>query len=278
MSHSQPGEPLEIFTDGCSFQHPRVGGIGVRLLAVGSSGEQQVQDIHSSGFKGATNNQMELEACITGLTEATKLAAFPDASYVIVYTDSLYIVENYKKAMFDWPRTRWRLSNGRPVLNADLWKALVKAVRKAGKRVDFRWVRGHSKNQHNRAAHRLARASAGIAFNTPLSVVHVRRKQSSYSVELGSVKMEGQRLTMRVITTEYLKVQGLWKCKYEVVSRTSPYKGNVDIIFSDALLSAGHTYYVRVSDNTVNPRVQRVFREIRPKPDASSTKPGNGAT
>lgn len=270
-------EPLEIYTDGCSLQHPRSGGIGIRILAIDSSGQEELHDLQLPGFRGATNNQMELKACITALPEAAKLPAYARASKVVVHTDSLYIVENYKKAMFEWPKTRWRLSNGRPVLNADLWKALVRAMRKSGKKIDFRWVKGHSKNEHNRAADRLARASARNALNSPLSVVHVRRKRSPHSVQLGSVKMEGQRLTIRVITTEYLRVQRLWKCKYEVLSRTSPYKGEVDVIFSETLLSAGHIYYVRVNDNIANPVVNKVFREVQPKPSARLPGRENGA-
>ena len=29
--------------------------------------------------------------------------------------------------------------------------------------------------------------------------------------------------------------------------------------------STGHTYYVRVNCNTSNPRIEKVFREIKPK-------------
>ena len=31
---------------------------------------------------------------------------------------------------------------------------------------------------------------------------------------------------------------------------------------SDGLLKNGHSYYVRVNDNTRNPRIVRVFREL----------------
>jgi len=41
--------------------------------------------------------------------------------------------------------------------------------------------------------------------------------------------------------------------------------GNVDIIFSEHFLSTGHTYYVRVNSDTSNPRIEKVFREIKIK-------------
>jgi hypothetical protein len=52
--------------------------------------------------------------------------------------------------------------------------------------------------------------------------------------------------------------------KYEVISRGSPFRGCVDMIFSEAhiQLSAGHTYYVRVNSETSAPRVLRLFREL----------------
>jgi ribonuclease HI len=253
---------LNIFTDGSSLSSPRIGGIGVRFVIVNSIGEEKIQDFQFAGYKNATNNQMELYACIVALKEAIKLGLSKNITKVVIYSDALYIVDNYKKAMFEWPRTRWITRSGRPVLNADLWKEFVKRVKNIGIRVEIKWVKGHSKNEHNKAADKLARASANMPLNRPLTQVSVRRKKSSKSVSVGSVEMSGQRITIRIITSEPLKVHRLWKYKYEVISKHSRYRGNVDIIFSVHFLSTGHTYYVRVNCNTSNPRVEKVFREI----------------
>ncbi len=51
-------------------------------------------------------------------------------SSIEIYTDSLYIVNNYKSAMFEWSGKRWRNRDGRPVANADLWKELIKRERR----------------------------------------------------------------------------------------------------------------------------------------------------
>jgi ribonuclease HI len=256
---------LNIFTDGSSFRSPRRGGIGVRFVLIGEDGQEVVQDVQFTGFANATNNQMELQACIAALEEAIRLHMIEGVRKVIVTTDSLYVSDNIGKAMFQWPNTKWHNASGRPILNADLWKRLVATIRKTGRRVEFKWVKGHAKNTHNKAADKLARQSARVAFGKPLSLVHVRRKLSPRSVELGSVRMEGQRLTIRIITTEHLAVQRTWKCKYEVVSKSSKYKGCVDIVFSKELLAAGHTYYVQVNTDTRNPRVTKIFREIPKK-------------
>ena len=256
---------LNIFTDGSSLGSPRAGGIGVRFVLIDSSGEDQVQDFEFAGYKNATNNQMELHACIVALKEAMKLDLPTNVTKVVIYSDSSYIVDNYKKAMFEWPKTQWVTRKGRPVLNADLWKELVKCFQKMGMRVEIKWVKGHSKSEHNKAANRLARASARRPFNKPLTHVSVRRKTTDKSVDVGSVEMNGQRITIRIITSKLLNVQRLWKYKYEVISKHSRYRGNVDIIFFERFLSTGHTYYVRVNCNTNNPRIEKVFREIKPK-------------
>ena len=108
----------------------------------------------------------------------------------------------------------------------------------------------------------MARQSAKIPINRPISIVHVRRKLTSETVDIGSVEMYGQRISIRVITSEYLKIQKLSKYKYEVTSKNSRFYGNVDIIFWNDLLKVGHSYFVKVNSNTSNPRIEKVFREL----------------
>jgi ribonuclease HI len=254
---------LYLYTDGSSLPSPRRGGIGVRMIYVGPEGEEMVQDVLYPGYKGATNNQMELLACVHALEGAVQQQLHVGKSSIIIRTDSSYVQENYRTAMFVWRKTRWLRSSGAPVLNADLWKRLLKAIRLAGTRVEIEWVRGHAKDEHNRAADRMAKRSAKLATKAPVSLAHVRRKLTDESVSLGSVVMEGQRISIRIVSTEYLTVQKLWKCKYEVLTKTSDYYPNVDIVYSDNRLGAGHSYYVQFNDEPKNPRVVQVFRELK---------------
>jgi len=164
--------------------------------------------------------------------------------------------------MFEWPKHKWCGRDDRPILNTELWKKLIKLIKNAGRRVEFYWVKGHSKDKHNRAVDKLAKQSAKIPLNTPPSIVTVRRKGTSKSVELGSVSTRGQRISVKIITSEYLNTQKLTKYKYEVISKESRYFGNVDIIFSKETLKAGHSYEVSFNKNRHNPRILRVIREI----------------
>jgi hypothetical protein len=119
---------------------------------------------------------------------------------------------------------------------------------------------------HNKAADKLAKASAAQRSGQRLSIVKVRRKKTDRSAEAGSVGMRGQRMTVRIITDEFLRTQRINKYKYEVMSARSEFNGCVDIIYSEPSihLSAGHTYYVQVNAEPQRPRVIKMFREIVP--------------
>jgi hypothetical protein len=61
--------------------------------------------------------------------------------------------------------------------------------------------------------------------------------------------MAGQRVDIRIITDEYLKLP-----------RTFAYSDR------ETILSAGHTYSVRFGDDPDNPRIVEVYGELPMKP------------
>lgn len=257
-------EPLKIYTDGSCYSTPRRGGLGIRFVGVNEAGDEVVDDVELPGFKGATNNKMELYACVAGLREALEYRDLSLVNAFEIYTDSLYVADNYKSAMFEWPRNRWRNRDNRPILNAELWKDLVKLIKKSSpRRVDIRWIKGHSKDKHNKAVDKLAKKSAKNPLNPPLTIVGVRRKKTKKSTEIGSVEMRGQRISIRIITTEYLPVHRLFKYKYEVISKGSKYYGRVDEMFCNEVMGEGHHYEIRLNKNTSNPTATRVLRELK---------------
>ena len=256
-------DALNIYTDGSSFQSPRRGGIGIRFINYGNDGNEIVQDIQFSGYKNATNNQMELQACIMALEEGMRQHLHYDVSRVVIFTDSLYIIENYKKAIFEWPKNKWSRSCGQPVLNADQWKQLVRLIKKIGLRTDFIWVKGHAKDVNNRAVDKMAKLSSRLPLNKPLSNVYARRKESPETVNLGCVEVKGQRISIRIITTEYLVIQKINKYKYEVISKSNNFYGNIDILFTHQSLRAGHSYYVILNKDPKNPSIVKVIRELK---------------
>jgi hypothetical protein len=100
--------------------------------------------------------------------------------------------------------------DGNPVPNAQQWKDLVRESFRVEMRVEFKWVKGHKSSAHNKAVDRVAKSSAKGVLRPPINVTSVSRKSTSNSVEPGSVQLTGQRLTIRIITDEYLKVQRVY--------------------------------------------------------------------
>lgn len=264
---------LHIYTDGSSLSRPRRGGFAVRFVYEDSSSHKDIEiDFEYPGHKGATNNEMELYACTQGLKECLSFGNLSQFDGIVIFTDSLYVADHYKKAMFQWPTTRWMKTDGSPVLNAKLWKDLVKHIKKLSyckKRVEIKWIKGHAKNKHNKAVDKLAKKSAKSATHTPnqqISVSDVRRKKSHKSVEQGSVKMKGQKISIRIITCKHLAVQRVWRHQYEVISEKSKYYKNVDFIFHKRVLRPGHSYEVSFNKDNAYPMICKVYRDINEKP------------
>jgi hypothetical protein len=67
-------------------------------------------------------------------------------------------------------------------------------------------------------------------------------------------------MTIRVITDTYQRVQRVYKYKYEVLE--GEFVGRVDILFWSEVLRAGRHYEIRVNNNTRNPRIIELVREI----------------
>ena len=191
---------INIYTDGSSYSGPWQGGLGIVFVTVDRDGNEVVEEHQPQGYRGATNNQMELQACIEALELLMRGRTNIDLDRfrkIIIKTDSMYVTDSYGRAMFGWSRNHWRTREGRPINNATQWKELLKRVKGTGKRVEFRWVEGHRDSAHNKTADKLAKRSAKGVTKAPLGVSSVRRKLTEKSIEVGSVQVQGQDLTIR---------------------------------------------------------------------------------
>jgi ribonuclease HI len=258
---------INIYTDGSSYSHPRMGGVGIVFVTVDDAGNEVVEEYALLGYQSATNQQMELQACIEALDALLRhktTVDLKDYKKILIHTDSMYVVTNWESALFHWPTTDWLTRDGTPVANAPQWKTLVAKFFATRARVRFTWVKGHKASAHNKTADRLAKGSARSALRPPLSVVTVRRKLTDRSVVVGSVDTAGRRLTVRIITAEWLSVQKMNKYKYEVMSKRSPSHGLVDLAYSSRTvpLRAGHTYYVIFGTGAHTRDIVHLIREI----------------
>jgi ribonuclease HI len=123
-----------IYTDGGCDPNPGPGGWAALILADGKKKELSGADPQT------TNNRMELTAAIRALT------ALPGPSKVLLYTDSQYLQRGITEWMPKWLLKNWRGSSG-PVLNVDLWKELLEAMKPH--QVRWQWVKAHAGNTYN---------------------------------------------------------------------------------------------------------------------------------
>jgi hypothetical protein len=85
-------EALNVHTDGSVVPGPRRGGVGAIFILLDSDGEEEIYEPSTAGYMGATNNQMELQACVEALCLATaQNPRFDPRRYrnIIIFSDSL---------------------------------------------------------------------------------------------------------------------------------------------------------------------------------------------
>jgi len=137
---------VRLYTDGACLGNPGPGGWAAILKWNGHEKEL------SGGLAHTTNNQMELQAAISGL-EA--LARPVD---VTITTDSKYVMNGITSWLAGWKRNGWKTAAKKPVANQELWQALDAACQRH--RVHWEWVKGHAGHPENERCDTLARAEA----------------------------------------------------------------------------------------------------------------------
>ena len=131
-----------MYTDGACRGNPGPGGWGVLLKA-----GRHEKTLHG-GEHETTNNRMELTAAIEGLR------ALKRPSDVVLYTDSRYVMDGITSWLANWKARGWKTAAKKPVKNQDLWQALD--AESARHNIRWVWVKGHSGDDGNEEADRLA--------------------------------------------------------------------------------------------------------------------------
>lgn len=258
---------LIIYTDGSCLNTPRRGGCAYRFVWADATGNECIEDVSGPGLLGATISYMELLACIEALKEITAgKGPVPRWEYekVVIYSDSQYVVDNLDNAKWSWPRNAWMTREGEPVHHVDLWKELVRLIRRIG-RVEVRKVKAHKLNPHNKAVDRLAKASARAASRPMPGAPMVARRTSPRRTQPRSVPIDGQVETIRVLVVRDMPKQRYHQYKYEVVDEESASHHAVDDAYAEdgvVELRRNHTYEVRFSAGTRGRWIEEVIGEV----------------
>lgn len=138
-----------VYTDGGCRGNPGPGGWGAVLRFNG----------HERLLRGAenptTNNRMELMAAIQALE------ALREPCAVTLHTDSNYLRLGLTEWLPQWTARQWRTADRKAVKNQDLWQRLDGAARRH--QIEWRWVKGHSGDEGNELADRLANEAMDAA-------------------------------------------------------------------------------------------------------------------
>lgn len=119
--------------------------------------DNEIIEKQSGGCPLTTNNEMELYAIYASFRNFSEISAENDS--VEVCSDSGYSIDIFTKWIKGWERRGWRKSDGGAIKNSELIKAIWNLMSEIEKRkceINFRKVKGHSKNRLNQLADELA--------------------------------------------------------------------------------------------------------------------------
>ena len=141
---NQEMKEIVIYTDGgCDPNPGGPGGYGVVLLH-----DKHRKEL-SGGFRATTNNRMELQAAIQGLS------ALKSPCRVTLYSDSKYLVDAMTNGwVIKWRDKNWWRTKKERAANIDLWEQML--VLCDEHEVTFEWVKGHNEDEYNERCDQLS--------------------------------------------------------------------------------------------------------------------------
>jgi ribonuclease HI len=150
---------IRVWTDGACKSNGKKGakaGIGAYILCKGREAEKIAKPLKG---ERQTNQRAEMMAAFVGLkTVWNRLKEEKDRKdpiKIVLTTDSDHVIKGMTSWMFGWKKVDWN----RALINKDLWiklEKLTEEMKKGDVTVDWKWVKGHSGNEGNETADRLA--------------------------------------------------------------------------------------------------------------------------
>lgn len=150
-----------IYCDGSSLGNPGRGGWGVVAIDT----EKKMFWEYGERVDIATNNQMELSACIFALKlilKSSEKSLDKNLEYEL-RLDSKYVIQGITEWLNIWIKNNWKNSQKKEVANKDLWQEILKLKKEIeSKKIKLVWthVYGHSGEEWNERVDEIARKLA----------------------------------------------------------------------------------------------------------------------
>lgn len=141
-----------VYTDGSADnsktrQGAREGGIGIVIRMLDETGTLHKKD-HSEGkWLNVTSSRMEVMA----IKRALEIISPSKDHKIIIHSDNEYCVNSINKGWL----SNWIENNDLQRANFDLWVVIAELLR-SHYSVEIKWLRGHSGQEYNELADRLA--------------------------------------------------------------------------------------------------------------------------
>ncbi len=139
------GDVLHIYTDGSCWNSDGIGGWAYIFVRDGN----QI-DYGIGNTKDTTSQRMEIQPVIEALQYAKQ--QYGDTKEIEIYSDSAYVVNAINHKWYE----EWILKDWIEISNAQLWKDLLQVIKSINSKVTFIKVKGHSGNEYNEMADRMA--------------------------------------------------------------------------------------------------------------------------
>lgn len=140
-------DKIIIYTDGASRGNPGAGGWAAIV-----SYSNKVKELVGAK-NAATNNQMELQAVISGLTFAKEIF---NNEIIELHADSNYVLNGLEKWLMKWQKNGWMTMAKKPVENKNLWEELLILQNIFKNKINLVKVEGHSGHVYNDRCDELA--------------------------------------------------------------------------------------------------------------------------
>jgi ribonuclease HI len=235
------------------------------------------ETIEQLGYHETTNNRMELRACIWAHEWGQDHADALNVNRVQIVTDSMYVFQNWRNAPY-WKKNGWRLADGRPAENVDLWKELLSIRSKSKVRIDIEWTKG-KKSVITKTVDRAAKAAGKSPSETdrgfrPGKVGRTRVKVGGAAQLFPAAGQEAEVLVYQ--SAAYSRAGGENKIKFQVYTDATKDFGGKFVAYSTpevgALLHRGRVYRVRFNSSPKYPQVVEVLEEFLTAGDFLQTK------